>query len=108
MLSGCLPDFSVACGRVAVLFVSAVGILFKGGNIMLHLIWYIIAGLIAGWAAKSLMHMDMSLMWAIGLGFAGSITCGLVSQICSRPNPGGPFYPAGLMVWIPSARLAMR
>src|SRR5439155_21701212 len=41
MLGGCLPDFSVNCGRVPVLSVSAVGILFNGGNIMLHLIWYI-------------------------------------------------------------------
>ncbi len=32
---------------------------------MLHLIWYIIVGLIAGWAAKSLMHMHMSLMWTL-------------------------------------------
>jgi uncharacterized membrane protein YeaQ/YmgE (transglycosylase-associated protein family) len=37
---------------------------------MLHLIWYIIVGLIAGWAAKSIMHMHMSLVWTIVLGIA--------------------------------------
>src|SRR5207237_9977038 len=84
MLGGCLPDFSVACGRVAVLFVSAVGILLKGGNIMLHLIWYIIVGLIAGWAAKSVMHMHLSLMWNIGLGVVGSVVGGLVATIFLR------------------------
>jgi hypothetical protein len=30
---------------------------------MLHLIWYIIVGLIAGFVAKSIMHTHMSLFW---------------------------------------------
>src|SRR5207244_13579664 len=94
MLGGCLPDFCVACGRVAVLSVSAVGIQFKGGNIMLHLIWYIIVGLIAGWAAKSLMHMHLSLVWMIGLGIVGSIIGGIVSSIFSLPQPGAQFHAA--------------
>ena len=107
MLGGCLPDFSVACGRVAVLFVSAVGILFKGGNIMLHLIWYIIVGLIAGWAAKSLMHMHMSLLWTIVLGVVGSIVGGLVTHMFSRPKPGAQFHPAGIIVSILGALLVL-
>src|SRR5947209_8746130 len=65
---------------------------------MLHLIWYIIVGLIAGWAAKSLMHMHMSLMWTIGLGVVGSIIGGLVTHIFSRPKPGAQFHPAGIIV----------
>src|SRR5205814_2750201 len=47
---------------------------------MLHLIWYIIVGLIAGWAAKSLMHMHLSLLWTIVLGVVGSIVGGLVTH----------------------------
>jgi uncharacterized membrane protein YeaQ/YmgE (transglycosylase-associated protein family) len=30
---------------------------------MLHLIWYIIVGLIAGVVAKHVMHMHMTLLW---------------------------------------------
>src|SRR5260370_17638585 len=108
MLGGCPPDFSVACGRVAVLSVSAVGILFKGGNIMLHLIWYIIVGLIAGWAAKSVMHMHMSLLWTIVLGVVGSIVGGLVTHIFSRPKPAAQFHPAGRIVSILGALLVSR
>jgi uncharacterized membrane protein YeaQ/YmgE (transglycosylase-associated protein family) len=67
---------------------------------MLHLIWYIIVGLIAGWAAKSLMHMHMSLLWTIVLGVVGSIVGGLVTHIFSRPKPGAQFHPAGIIVSI--------
>src|SRR5437016_12432367 len=71
---------------------------FEGGNIMLHLIWYIIVGLIAGWAAKSLMHMHMSLLWTIVLGVVGSIVGGLVTHIFSRTKPGAQFHPAWIIV----------
>src|SRR5438552_793358 len=81
---------------------------FEGGNIiMLHLIWYIIVGLIAGWAAKSLMHMHMSLMWTIGLGIVGSIIGGLVTHIFSSPKPGAQFHPAGIIVSILGALLVL-
>jgi len=80
----------------------------EGGNIiMLHLIWYIIVGLIAGWAAKSLMHMHMSLMWTIGLGIVGSIIGGLVTHIFSRPKEGAQFHPAGIIVSILGALLVL-
>ena len=74
---------------------------------MLHLIWYIIVGLIAGWAAKSVMHMHMSLMWTIGLGIVGSIIGGLVTHIFSRPRPGAQFHPAGIIVSILGALLVL-
>src|SRR2546428_11723922 len=74
---------------------------------MLHLIWYIIVGLIAGWAAKSVMHMHLSLLWTIGLGIVGSIIGGLVTHIFSRPKPGAQFHPAGIIVSILSALLAL-
>jgi uncharacterized membrane protein YeaQ/YmgE (transglycosylase-associated protein family) len=80
---------------------------FKGGNIMLHLLWYIIVGLIAGWAAKSVMHMHMSLMWTIGLGIVGSIIGGLVTHIFSRPKEGARFHPAGIIVSILGAILVL-
>src|SRR5260370_31791545 len=78
----------------------------EGGNIiMLHLIWYIIVGLIAGWAAKSVMHMHMSILWTIGLGIVGSVVGGLVTHIFSRPKEGAQFHPAGIIVSILGALL---
>jgi len=35
---------------------------------MLHLIWYILLGLIAGVIAKSVMHVHMTIFWTIVLG----------------------------------------
>jgi uncharacterized membrane protein YeaQ/YmgE (transglycosylase-associated protein family) len=80
---------------------------FEGGNIMLHLLWYVIVGLIAGWAAKSIMHMHMSLMWTIILGIVGSVVGGLVTHIFSRPKEGAQFHPAGLIVSFLGALLVL-
>ena len=74
---------------------------------MLHLIWYIIVGLIAGYVAKSVMHMHMSLLWTIVLGLVGSIVGGLVTHIFSRPGPGAKFHPAGIIVSILGALLVL-
>src|SRR6266516_2510524 len=71
----------------------------KGGN-MLHLIWYIIIGFIAGCVAKALMHMHLSITWTIVLGIVGSIVGGAVTHLFSPPSAGGRFHPAGLIVSI--------
>jgi uncharacterized membrane protein YeaQ/YmgE (transglycosylase-associated protein family) len=67
---------------------------------MVHLIWYIIVGLIAGVVAKSVMHMHLTLLWTIVLGLIGSIVGGLVTNIFSRPREGAQFHPAGIIVSI--------
>ncbi|PYK84633.1 MAG: hypothetical protein DME41_02040, partial [Verrucomicrobia bacterium] len=59
-----------------------------GGKIMLHLIWYIIVGLIAGIIAKSVMHVHMTIFWTIVLGIIGSIIGGTVTHMFSRPVTG--------------------
>ena len=74
---------------------------------MFHLIWYIIVGLIAGWVAKSVMHMHMSLLWTVVLGLVGSIVGGLVTHMFARPSPGARFYPAGIIVSIICALLLL-
>jgi len=56
---------------------------------MLHLIWYIIVGFIAG-----------CVVWTIVLGMVGSIIGGAVTHIFSPPSGGGRFHPAGLIVSI--------
>jgi uncharacterized membrane protein YeaQ/YmgE (transglycosylase-associated protein family) len=74
---------------------------------MLHLIWYIIVGLIAGVVAKSAMHMHMSLLWTIVLGIVGSIVGGLITHLIFRPREGASFHPAGIIVSILGAILVL-
>jgi len=50
---------------------------------MLHLIWYIIIGFLAGCVAKALLHVHLSITWTIVLGIVGS-TVGAQSRTSSR------------------------
>jgi uncharacterized membrane protein YeaQ/YmgE (transglycosylase-associated protein family) len=68
----------------------------NGGKIMIHLIWYIIVGLIAGIIAKSVMHVHMTIFWTIALGIIGSIIGGAVTHMFSHPT-NERFHPAGLI-----------
>jgi uncharacterized membrane protein YeaQ/YmgE (transglycosylase-associated protein family) len=74
---------------------------------MLHLLWYIIVGLIAGFVAKSVMHMHMTLLWTIVLGVVGSIVGGLVTHVFLRPKEGAQFHPAGIIFSILGALLVL-
>ena len=74
---------------------------------MVHLIWYIIVGLIAGFVAKRVMHVDLTLLWTIGLGLIGSIIGGLVSHLFVRPKEGASFHPAGIIFSIIGALLVL-
>jgi uncharacterized membrane protein YeaQ/YmgE (transglycosylase-associated protein family) len=67
---------------------------------MLHLIWYIIVGFIAGYVAKALMHMHLSITWTVVLGIVGSIIGGAVTHLFSPPSGGDRFHPAGFLVSI--------
>jgi len=74
---------------------------------MLHLIWYIIVGLIAGFVAKSVMHTHMTLLGTIVLGLIGSIVGGLIAHLFSRPAAGARFHPAGIIISILGALLVL-
>jgi uncharacterized membrane protein YeaQ/YmgE (transglycosylase-associated protein family) len=74
---------------------------------MLHLIWYIIVGLIAGFVAKKAMHVHLPLLWTIGLGIVGSLIGGLVSHLFMRPKEGASFHPAGIIFSILGALLVL-
>ena len=63
---------------------------------MLHLIWYILIGLIAGVIAKMVMHVHMTIFWTIVLGIIGSIIGGAVTHMFSHPT-SERFHPAGLI-----------
>jgi uncharacterized membrane protein YeaQ/YmgE (transglycosylase-associated protein family) len=66
------------------------------GKTMIHLIWYIIVGLIAGIIAKSVLHVHMTIFWTIVLGIIGSIIGGAVTHLFS-PSTTGRFHPAGII-----------
>src|ERR1041384_2303692 len=67
-----------------------------GEKIMIHLIWYILVGLIAGVIAKSVMHVHMTIFWTIVLGIIGSIVGGGGTPLFSRPT-NERFHPAGII-----------
>jgi uncharacterized membrane protein YeaQ/YmgE (transglycosylase-associated protein family) len=48
---------------------------------MLHLIWYIIVGFLAGCVAKALMHTHLSITWTVVLGIVGSIIGGCNTSV---------------------------
>jgi uncharacterized membrane protein YeaQ/YmgE (transglycosylase-associated protein family) len=74
---------------------------------MFHLIWYIIVGLIAGFVAKSVMHLHLTLLWTIVLGMIGSIVAGFISHLFIRPRAGAQFHPAGIIFSILGALLVL-
>jgi uncharacterized membrane protein YeaQ/YmgE (transglycosylase-associated protein family) len=63
---------------------------------MLHLVWYILIGLIAGVIAKSIMHVHLTIFWTIVLGIIGSIIGGAVTHMFVPPRDQR-FHPAGLI-----------
>jgi uncharacterized membrane protein YeaQ/YmgE (transglycosylase-associated protein family) len=66
------------------------------GISMLHLVWYILVGLIAGIIAKSIMHTHLTIFWTIVLGIIGSIIGGAVTHMFVPPRDQR-FHPAGLI-----------
>jgi len=63
-------------------------------KIMLHLIWYVIVGFLAGCVAKALMHTHLSITWTVVLGIVGSIIGGAVTHLFYPPSAGADFIPA--------------
>lgn len=74
---------------------------------MLHLIWYIIVGFLAGCVAKALLHTHLSITWTIVLGIVGSIIGGAVTHLFYPPSAGGRFHLGGLIVSILGAILVL-
>ena len=74
---------------------------------MLHLLWYIIVGLIAGFIANSVMHLHMTLLWTIVLGLVSSILGGFITHLFDRPKPEANYHPAGIIVSILFALLVL-
>ena len=73
------------------------------GVIMLHLIWYVFVGFLAGCVAKALMHTRLSITWTIVLGIVGAIIGGAVTHLFYPPSAGGRFHLGGIIVSIVGA-----
>jgi uncharacterized membrane protein YeaQ/YmgE (transglycosylase-associated protein family) len=65
---------------------------------MLHIIWSIIIGFLAGLIASYLMHIHLGFLWTTLLGIGGSIIGGLIARLFSKPTGG--FHPAGFLMSI--------
>jgi uncharacterized membrane protein YeaQ/YmgE (transglycosylase-associated protein family) len=65
---------------------------------MLHLLWYIIVGLIAGSVANWTLQMHMTLLWTTVLGLIASILGGFITHLFDRPRPEANYHPAGIIV----------
>ena len=74
---------------------------------MLHLIWYIIVGFIAGFVAKSVLHLNMTLFWTIVVGLVASIVGGFIVHLFDRPRPEVNYHPSGIIVSIVFALLML-
>jgi uncharacterized membrane protein YeaQ/YmgE (transglycosylase-associated protein family) len=86
--------------------VALAALLYYAG-VMLHLIWYIIVGFLAGCVAKALLHMHLSITWTVVLGIIGSIIGGAVTHLFYPPSAGGRFHPGGIIVSILGAILVL-
>jgi uncharacterized membrane protein YeaQ/YmgE (transglycosylase-associated protein family) len=67
---------------------------------MVHVIWYVIVGIIAGGIGHWAMHVHTGLWQTILLALVGSIVGGLIARILSTPSPKALFHPPGLILSI--------
>jgi uncharacterized membrane protein YeaQ/YmgE (transglycosylase-associated protein family) len=74
---------------------------------MLHIIWSIILGFIAGAIASLVMHTHLGFIMTTLLGIVGSIVGGLIARLFSKPAEGSTFHPAGLILSIIGAIIVL-
>ena len=72
---------------------------------MLHIIYSIIVGFIAGLIARAVVPgaQGMGFMLTTLLGIAGSVVGGLLGRVISKPAEGAKFHPAGFLLSIVGA-----
>jgi uncharacterized membrane protein YeaQ/YmgE (transglycosylase-associated protein family) len=72
---------------------------------VLHVLWMFIVGIVVGAIAKFFVpgagHLGL-LMTGL-LGIVGSIVGGLIARLFSKPPPGAPVHPAGILLSIVGA-----
>ena len=72
---------------------------------MLHIIWSVIVGFIVGLLARFFYPgaIHLGFIMTVLLGIGGSIIGGLIGSLISRPPPGAPAHPAGILMSIVGA-----
>jgi uncharacterized membrane protein YeaQ/YmgE (transglycosylase-associated protein family) len=74
---------------------------------MFHILWSIIIGFLAGLIARSTMGVHMGFIMTTLLGIIGSVVGGLIARIFSTPKDGAMFHPAGFLLSIVGAVVAL-
>jgi uncharacterized membrane protein YeaQ/YmgE (transglycosylase-associated protein family) len=76
---------------------------------MLHIIWSIIIGFVVGLIARAIMPgaQGLGLIMTTLIGVGGSILGGLIGRLFSKPEPGTPFHPAGIIMSIVGALILL-
>jgi uncharacterized membrane protein YeaQ/YmgE (transglycosylase-associated protein family) len=76
---------------------------------MLHLLWMFIVGIVIGAIARFIMpgaeHMGVIMTGVLGI--VGSFVGGFIARLFSRPPPGAPFHPAGIVLSVIGALLVL-
>jgi uncharacterized membrane protein YeaQ/YmgE (transglycosylase-associated protein family) len=76
---------------------------------VLHLLWMFIVGIIVGAIARFIMpgaeHMGIIMTGVLGI--VGSFVGGLIARLFSKPAPGAPFHPAGIVLSIVGALIVL-
>ena len=76
---------------------------------MLQVLWMFIVGLIVGAIARFILpgasHMGIIMTGVLGI--VGSFVGGFIARLFSKPAPGAPFHPAGIVLSIVGALIVL-
>jgi uncharacterized membrane protein YeaQ/YmgE (transglycosylase-associated protein family) len=75
----------------------------------MHYLWMFVVGLIVGAIARFIMpgaaHMGIIMTGVLGI--VGSFVGGFIARLFSKPAPGAPFHPAGIILSIVGALIVL-
>ena len=76
---------------------------------MLHLLWMFVVGIVVGAIAKLFVPGagQLGLIMTGVLGIVGSFVGGFIARLFSKPPPGAPIHPAGILLSIVGAVIAL-
>jgi len=72
---------------------------------MLHLIWSVIVGFLAGLIGRAVLPGadQMGVIATTAVGIVGSVIGGFIGNLIKKPEPGAKFHPAGFVMSIVGA-----
>ncbi len=72
---------------------------------ILHLIWSVIVGFVAGLLARAVLPGadTMGMLGTTIVGIVGSLVGGFIGRLIKKPEPGAAFHPAGFVMSIVGA-----